>query len=615
MATITANSVEAADVQAALNAASSGDIVEIPAGTANWSQQVTWSVPANVILRGAGTSAVGGGDQTIIQDNYGVNSPLFVISVSSTGFFRMTGITFRSGTGTTKDGGTIQIGGPGSIRIDHCHFIATSSANYKVIWVGVGIIGVMDRCILDLTGTNALYFYNGRDNGTGQGQGNYEWTLPTEFGSQNYFFVESNIVNGDVGSGPYSTRIFDGFTAAKVVVRFNDVSQAVLAESHATGHAGDDRGPRSQEIYGNKVTSSLARDPNFCAVDLSNGTALVWGNTWNNVYKNIYILKNVRRFSQANGGTYNQAATPDGWGYAGTENNGTGSNWDGGTFNGTDTASGYPAIDQLGRGGGQLLTGTFPTKVNSTTSTIRWPNQPLEPAYFWNNFGSVVPGWGGATVSNSGGARVVQNRDFYLPASGVQTSPTSPFDGTVGVGWGTIANRPTTCTPGVAYFAIDQGSWNTTESNDLGVQMNGASGVLYKCTSANTWSLYYEPQAFPHPLIELTEVGGGGSQTQDPVFDPIGGAYVGNQVIQITSEEGATIRYTLDGTTPTDEIGLIYSSPIGLSSTTTLRAVAYKEGSLISGVTTAIYEITPIDEGGGELNAGVLTAGVVNLSG
>jgi len=354
---------------------------------------------------------------------------------------------------------------------------------------------VMDHCILDFTGTKALYFYNGRQ-GAGDWMGNLEWSLPTAFGSADYFYIEDNIINGTADIAAYSTRIFDGFTAAKVVVRFNDVSQAVLGETHATGHAPDDRGLRSQEIYGNRVTSSLAHDPNFCALDMGNGTTLVWGNSWDKVYKNIYIFKVTRK----NNDTYPQVATPEGWGYAGTAYNGKGSNWDGGTALGTDTTKGYPCLDQPGRGQGDLLSGGFPSKVNSTTKTISWPNQALEPIYIWNNTGGIVSGWGGSTNSDQSGGRVVANRDYYPSASGVQTSPTSPFDGTSGTGWGTLANRPTTCTLGVAYFATDQGSWNTSTSNPYGVQQNGADGVLYKCTAPNTWTPYYTPYTYPHPL-------------------------------------------------------------------------------------------------------------------
>ncbi len=498
-ATIIAASRSRDDVNTALQSAQAGDTVSIPAGTGgvgNWTSGITWTAPANVTVMGAGTSATGGGDVTVIQDNSASGAPLLQITVSSSGVFRMTGITFQSGTGAIKDNGTITLYGPGNVRIDHCHLVASTNANYKMLLVGVGVFGVLDSSILDWTGTSSLYVYNGRDNGVGGGQGNYEWTQPTAFGSTNYFYLEDNIINGIADFTVYSSRVFDGFTAAKVVVRLNNVSQAVLAETHATGHAGDDRGLRSQEIYYNAVTSSLSVDPNFCAVDMGNGTALVFGNTWPNVYKNIYLLKVTR----ANNSTYTQNPTPLGWGYAGTNFNGTGSMWDGGTALGTDTAFGYPALDQVGRGSGDLLTGTFPTKLNDATGTTYWPNQSLEPVYIWNNTGGIVPGWGGSEYSNQAGTRITANRDYYPQATGIQTSPTSPFNGTVGTGWGTLANRPTTCTTGVAYFATDQGTWNRSTSNPYGVQLNGSDGVLYKATATDTWTLYYEPLTYPHPL-------------------------------------------------------------------------------------------------------------------
>jgi hypothetical protein len=491
-----------ADVQSKINGASNGDTVTIPKGTFTWTAGISCTIASNVTLMGAGTSATGGGDQTVIIDNIAANHPVMSFQTSSTGVFRMTGITVQSGTGTIKDGGTISISGPGKVRIDHCHLVASSGSNYKMVDCYSGVFGVMDHCILDFTAGNALYFANGRQ-GTGDWMGNLEWSLPTNFGSADYFYIEDNIINGNVPSGTYSTRVWDGWTASKVVVRFNNVHQATLGEEHATGHGGDDRGVRSMEVYDNSSTSSLAHDPNFDAVAIGGGTALVWGNSWNQCYKNIYVL-NVTRKDNA---TYTQTATPNGWGYAGTQFNGTGSKWDGGTALGTDTLLGYPCLDQPGRGQGDLITGGFPAKINSTTGTIYWPHQALEPIYIWNNTGTIVAGWGGNTFSDQTGGRVVSNRDIYFPASGIQTSPTSPFNGTSGTGWGTLANRPTTCTPGVAYFATDQGSWNKSTSNPYGVQQNGASGVLYKCTAPNTWTLYYTPYTYPHPLQ------GGGAPT------------------------------------------------------------------------------------------------------
>lgn len=185
-----------------------------------------------------------------------------------------------------------------------------------------------------------------------------------------------------------------------------------------------------------------------------------------------------------------------------------GSAWDANT-----DAVGYACLDQPGRGKGDLLTGSFSSKVNQTTGTIAWPNQALEPIYIWSNNVSIAPGWGGNLYRDNTAGRVVDNRDLFKQASGIQVSSSSPFNGTTGTGWGTLANRPSSCTPGasgapgVGYFATDQGSWNQSTSNPYGVQQNGADGLFYRCTATNTWTLYYTPYTYPHPL---QEAGGGG---------------------------------------------------------------------------------------------------------
>ena len=56
-----------------------------------------------------------------------------------------------------------------------------------------------------------------------------------------------------------------------------------------------------------------------------------------------------------------------------------------------------------------------------------------------------------------------------------------------------------------------------------------------------------------------------------------------------TKTEGAQIRYTLDGTKPTEENGILHSSPISISSTTTLRASALKPGFKPSTPTTRTF--------------------------
>jgi hypothetical protein len=52
---------------------------------------------------------------------------------------------------------------------------------------------------------------------------------------------------------------------------------------------------------------------------------------------------------------------------------------------------------------------------------------------------------------------------------------------------------------------------------------------------------------------------------------------------------GVSIRYTLDGSEPSETTGTLYTGPINISQTTILRAIAYKAGFLPSNVDTETY--------------------------
>jgi regulation of enolase protein 1 (concanavalin A-like superfamily) len=81
-------------------------------------------------------------------------------------------------------------------------------------------------------------------------------------------------------------------------------------------------------------------------------------------------------------------------------------------------------------------------------------------------------------------------------------------------------------------------------------------------------------------------------QAAAPTFSPAGGTYPSVQNVSITSaSNGASVRYTTDGSTPTETNGLIYSGPVNISSTSTLRAIAYEGGFTDSTITSGTYTI------------------------
>lgn len=91
-------------------------------------------------------------------------------------------------------------------------------------------------------------------------------------------------------------------------------------------------------------------------------------------------------------------------------------------------------------------------------------------------------------------------------------------------------------------------------------------------------------------VISYTPAGGGSSVDQ-PTFSPAAGAVAAGTKITITQASADAIRYTLDGTNPTKTTGTVYSSPIEITTGTTIKAIAI-EGDEVSNIATAIYTIS-----------------------
>lgn len=109
----------------------------------------------------------------------------------------------------------------------------------------------------------------------------------------------------------------------------------------------------------------------------------------------------------------------------------------------------------------------------------------------------------------------------------------------------------------------------------------------------------------------------GGLTVSNPVCDPVGATYTpvgGVLTVELRCiTPGSSIRYTLDGTTPSTTVGTLISPangstpPLGnftLNANTIVKAIAYKTGLTSSGVITETYAISAGGGGGGGPSGG-----------
>ncbi len=116
-------------------------------------------------------------------------------------------------------------------------------------------------------------------------------------------------------------------------------------------------------------------------------------------------------------------------------------------------------------------------------------------------------------------------------------------------------------------------------------------------TDANNSEWIVHPDAYYDDLGSHT-YNPGALLAAAPVFDPAAGVYSAPINVSISSETtGAEIRYTTDGSDPSQTVGTIYTAPIPVSTNTTIRAIAYAAGYDPSIIMEAVYSFTiPISD-------------------
>lgn len=145
-----------------------------------------------------------------------------------------------------------------------------------------------------------------------------------------------------------------------------------------------------------------------------------------------------------------------------------------------------------------------------------------------------------------------------------------------------------------SYYGTWTSSPSVTPSTDGGTttfdglsasSVTVTTSTAFRCTSASSISVHYTSS-------------GGTPTCATPTFSPAEGTYTSTQSVSISTEtDGATIYYTTDGSTPTTS-STVYSSAISVSSNSTIKAIAVKDGYNNSSVASASYVIVTLEHAG-----------------
>jgi hypothetical protein len=431
--TVTANSCSRTDVQAAVNNATRGATVTVPAGSCTWSS--TLSLTQGITLTGAGVGS------TVITSSGGVT--LITVTPDSTAIsnsenIKVTGFTFD---GSNSSVVFIQISGAGDtgtkpyrnlIIGDNKFQNGSSGPNNGAIRLTGQVRGVIyhntfDRC-------NIILRPMGNDSTT-------EWSNTAynqfSYGSSDNLYFEDNTIlwSSAYTSADGNPGWIESGQGGRVVVRYNSWNLANLSGQ--------------QEFWDVHGFQNFNGTPNSGQT----GTMVeeYYGNTMINGANTVYRWMNHR----------------GSWGMM---------------FDNTYSGASNPGINANQYDGG------CPGVINPTPTNY---NPVINNTYFFNDaVNGSNASVSGSNLTDSGSSvscNVAENANWWQYNASCTASSCS-----AGIGRGTSA--PTgSCTTGTGYWVASTATPTTSSS----VIQNGQ---FYKCTATNTWTAYYTPYTYPHPL-------------------------------------------------------------------------------------------------------------------
>lgn len=465
-----------ASVQTCVTNAAAGSTINVTAGNGG-----TWSSTIAINKHGLKIIGAGIGQTTISGRTFQLN-PINGIEIS--------GFTFSNLVDT--DG--FDVRGARNMNIHHNAFTCTdwnqwiqprTDVNHTQLPSGVFHHNTFAQCRWVVQSDWGGESYSSESGAKG-------WVIADPLGTANALFFEDNtatVTGCPQGNDGVLCNWIDAHSGAAVVVRFNTLTNTYL-ECHPglwPGH----RGARLMEAYGNTFACTGSFCSGFTRPGLMKCNSTWWHNQALGTFGTSIMMTDDRGAVNDNQSSLDDC---------------DGTSFIDGNTSPTATYHGWPCRDTVGQS-----TDAFQWNGNNPA-----PTQAHRPNYHWRNTRSGVEWDYDVYAANYVNVQIVPNRDVFSYTGG-------SFNGTSGVGQGTLASRPSTCKTnpsgtartagwGPGYWCTDCGGWNTSTSNPHGVNRNGEDGVLYVCTATNTWTVKYTPYSYPHPLQNA----GGGGDTDSP---------------------------------------------------------------------------------------------------